>query len=243
MTWNLSLVTWIPEHSNQAVVQPSLFLETRSLCFFFPVTHVLRWQVISQRQTTSWQKQHKEVRDKWGIDDENARTWCLEKNLLLVPPVARVYDCIEICFAFHKQQLQDEGKGGKEVDEADKALTSPAVILDTSQSIMRKPWSRHVRSICSGSCLYMFAEDRCPIPVEHLRLLGWIRELQTRSLSSAQIRDLAGESMACPSVAVATACLLLSLPDLGSTEEGGCPTRFVNAVGSAPQNHMLGRSA
>ena len=167
-------------------------------------------QVLSRRsEGPSWRAMHAKTREHWGLT--HAPTWSAQKSLTLLPTLDRITDCVDICYAVHHKAARELKNTimteADEIEECD-------LILDCSQSVNRKPWSNHVRSICSGSLLYLFKADRCLLPEEHLLLLGWpCHKTRTSMLSAGQVRDLAGESMAMPCIATASAALMLNLPD------------------------------
>ena len=101
---------------------------------------------------------------------------------------------------------------GKDSKEDDELLPCPWIV-DVTQSLHRRPWSESVRSMCSSSVFYSFPSQRCFQAKEHLQLLGWPTTVATHFLPEAQIRDLAGESMAMPAIALAAAAAILCLPD------------------------------
>ena len=80
--------------------------------------------------------------------------------------------------------------------------TSLPLYVDLSQSASRKPWTAVIRSMVSNSTYYSFAEDRVLTPGEHLRMLGIVTPTQQLP-QSVNIRNLAGEAMAAPCVALA----------------------------------------
>eukprot|EP00971_Amphidinium_carterae_P333518 6468300-Amphidinium_carterae.6 len=171
-----------------------------------------------RRQQDGWRQKHLEVKQKLGLLDCEIPAWTDHKKLGLVQDLDRLRDCINTCYAVHHQK---ETKAGK--TPTDGVLFPFNQVLDLSQGLDRSPWSTNVRSICGGSNLYIFQQQRCLRPSEHLELLGWPAELATRKtekLKHAQVRDLAGESMALPCVALANLALIAVLPDPTLWSEG-----------------------
>ena len=90
--------------------------------------------------------------------------------------------------------------------------------LDTSQDAKRHAVLEGcLRSICSGSCFYSFAHDRQVESAEHLLFMGWAQAVVEEVMSppdglkQTAIRDLSGEAMGAPCVALALCALILSL--------------------------------
>ena len=87
------------------------------------------------------------------------------------------------------------------------------LVLDVRQDVRRSTKTEgHLRSMCSGSVYYSFCLDRAIQAIEHLALLGWSQASLSsiaQEFSPSMIRDLAGESMACPCVGLAASALAL----------------------------------
>ena len=81
------------------------------------------------------------------------------------------------------------------------------------------PWSDHVRSMVSGTVLYSFQSDRILLGRETSSPLRVSSSIRTGDLSEFQLRHLAGEAMAVPSVTLVMLSLLSILPDLWSGEQ------------------------
>ena len=126
---------------------------------------------------------------------------------------ARVRDSIDLCYALHHQRMLEKEVGASGGPKRNAAgFFDIDCVLDTSQDMSRKPWAQRVRSMCSGSAFCYFPRDRMIVPREHLALLGF-GQVCTTSLSHAQLRELSGEAMACPSVGLCLLTLATCLVD------------------------------
>ena len=76
-------------------------------------------------------------------------------------------------------------------------------VVDVSQCISRKAWSKdQLRSMTTSSYYYHFGKGRCLVPREYMRALGF-PPVNTEGLEPGAIRNLAGEAMAPPAIALA----------------------------------------
>ena len=93
-------------------------------------------------------------------------------------------------------------------------LKSPHFFVDLSQGAERAPWSTHVRSIVQHSLIYSYKADRTLCPEEMLRLLGFDdHRLQFKiGLSAGQLRSMAGQAMAVPSIGLVLVAVCRALP-------------------------------
>eukprot|EP00971_Amphidinium_carterae_P168378 3336210-Amphidinium_carterae.2 len=164
-----------------------------------------RSATITSTKSSNWATEHEKLKASWGIDD-NVPKWSVSKQLRLAPATLRVRDLIDLAYAKFYKSLPSE-------QQIEDTLPACPFIVDVSQSLQRKPWSDRVRSMCSGSCFYVYSEDRCLVPKEHLMLLGWHSSVRTSSLTDTQIRDLSGESMGSACVCIAALALLSCVPD------------------------------
>ena len=96
------------------------------------------------------------------------------------------------------------------------------------------------RALTTSSEVFAFDLLRGLHPIEHLRVLGW-QNPNINGLSARQIRDLAGEAMAIPSVTLAVMCLLTSLP--GFWKELWCVLGLFEAWSSVCPCKVLSASA
>ena len=154
---------------------------------------------------------HDAVRLQESLD--TSVSWIQSKELLYVPLSERVRDAIELIhLRWHKKTLASGVHGGRD-DHG--LLRGCDLILDTSQDLRRNAaTSSFIRSMCSGSAYYYYNEDRMLAPIEHLGVMGWsyakVAAVAKRArLSASALRDLAGESMPCPCIALLTSVAAL----------------------------------
>ena len=97
------------------------------------------------------------------------------------------------------------------------------VFVDISQSVSRKPWAdvkkKPLPTITTSTVLYWVNGRRLLLPVEHFLLLGWPRPPQARDLSQAQLKDLSGEAMPLPCIAVVIMNIMYGLAGFWSNDD------------------------
>jgi hypothetical protein len=75
---------------------------------------------------------------------------------------------------------------------------------DVSQSITRRAWGvEPLRTLTQSTVLYSFQHDAIVRPEHHFRFQGWGVGLNLSRLSPTQMRSLAGEGFALPSIGTA----------------------------------------
>ena len=168
-------------------------------------------QVSGGGSGVKWKEVHQSIRDELPVPTP---TWTATHSLLGMGSSARVLDLVNVTYSrYHANLVANHHAKTLGLDEGECAACS--LYLDVSQDARRSCFAdSSVRSICGGSTFYSYKEDRMICPAEHLCLLGWSRsavESLPASLTPAMLRDLAGESMACPCVALALSTLLLSM--------------------------------
>eukprot|EP00971_Amphidinium_carterae_P211631 4199186-Amphidinium_carterae.1 len=145
-----------------------------------------------------WRAEHDRVRTQNGLSD--FRRFSADHVLLGVPLSAeRVRDAIDVCWQWH-QHDNDEFK---------------EVVMDTSQSLSRKPFTNQFRSMTKGSNFFVFGESRLVLAREHLSILGFPKGYRSSFLKDTALRGMAGESMAAPS------CTAVLLSLLAVVQGGG----------------------
>ena len=154
-----------------------------------------------------WRQAHHDFRVAEDILDAKP-VWSREKPLRGVPNNDRVTDCIDAVYSLYHKSIVSS----LPAEQAMKVQTCP-YILDVSQTLTRKPFCDHIRSMCANSTYYVYGLQRAITPAEHLGLLGWPHDLNLAHLSHSQIRDLCGESMAMPCIALCACVLILSMQD------------------------------
>eukprot|EP00971_Amphidinium_carterae_P315173 6264523-Amphidinium_carterae.1 len=83
--------------------------------------------------------------------------------------------------------------------------------VDVSQDIRRKKWSQSCTTITTSTSLFSYAVGRKVAPQELLQLLGFCN-IKLENLSGNEIKSLAGEAMAMPSIALAVHSVVACLP-------------------------------
>ena len=172
---------------------------------------VALWQVNTGggAKTDGWRRNHDKVRKEAGVC-ASTPVWCAKHQLPGVPQQQRVLDAINVCYAVHHQKMLQQGDEGLQSLDKD-GFYRCDLVIDTSQDCARRPWSKHVRSMCSGSAFFYFPQSRMVLPQEHLAILGLGHD-----------RDLTGQSPA-------MRCCLLDCIDLVSAGH-----HFVGALRRPP---------
>eukprot|EP00971_Amphidinium_carterae_P161361 3199731-Amphidinium_carterae.1 len=166
---------------------------------------------MDKKRKTGWMASHAKVRKESNISEGRSK-WT-ERNLSAIRGIdaddARALDVIDLCF----QVGRATGRSEVEINQN--------AIVDVSQDGERQAWSFNgvIRSLTTSSETFIFKEARTMQPVEHLLALGFANPVVT-GLSASKIRDLAGEAMPLPPIAICAMALLTSLP--GYWEELSC---------------------
>ena len=162
-------------------------------------------------RSDNWKKVHADERAKLAPNAMPATPWSSSHALTGLPHTERVEDLVNLIYARH------HAKHFAEYGPSPQAFIPCSLIIDVSQDARRHSFvTSSVRSMVSGSIFYNFCLQRALCPWEHLQLLGWNRkELDKvwgqKGFSLSAVRDLAGESMACPCIALVTHALLMSM--------------------------------
>eukprot|EP00971_Amphidinium_carterae_P352208 6492482-Amphidinium_carterae.2 len=96
------------------------------------------------------------------------------------------------------------------VAERNSLALASDVYVDVSQSLSRRPWSETLRAMTTSTDLFSIKRKRAIVAVETLQLLGFPKPSQC---SPSVLRDLLGECMAPPTVALATLAVLAELAE------------------------------
>ena len=164
------------------------------MCFFLLREVHVQPKRKRQRANASdgWRDKHKEM---WkGV--AAAEKWSAKHDLRGVK-TPRAVDVIDLAYA-HQPHLP--------------------LFADLSQAGPRRPWAPHLRSMVAASCYYSFARDRIVLPREHLALLGFPASVKVDmpGMSDGKLRQLAGEGMGLPCIALISLCVLAQHKDLWS---------------------------
>lgn len=115
----------------------------------------------------------------------NFRPWTSDPGhrLVGVPPSLRMRDCIDIAWAAGPQSFPFH--------------------VDISQCVSRKKWSVEGQCLTTQSLVYDFEHDQVWSPTCLLALQGLpVGDLKLDTLSSVELKDLAGEGMFVPCLAM-----------------------------------------
>ncbi len=82
------------------------------------------------------------------------------------------------------------------------AVMKKGFYADVSQCVSSKRWGPVVKSLCTSSLIYDVGRCRMLSGKHHLALLGFPLELDSESLSEPKRREMAGEAMFVPSIAI-----------------------------------------
>ena len=142
---------------------------------------------------TKWQEKHARARQVAGVGPEDCpwkgATWGLE--------TPRCKDMVQAaCALILKDKAHPE-----------------EMVLDVSQCISRRPWGQKCRSMTTSSQYFVFSRGRVATPSEQFHLMG-LSGICLHSISSSQARDLCGEAMAAPSVAVCVLAMAACLDEI-----------------------------
>ena len=159
-------------------------------------------------KNAEWIKKHAQVRSKHAIKP-HFHKWTSECLCTGIPVSDRAHDLVDLAGEVFQSRLLAEG-----VDSKDGEVWKTCdYCLDLSQCGSREPFSQKCRSMVSNTNLFFYPRSRALVPKEHLLLLGWPLHMSTKGLTPTAIRDLCGESMAVPCVALATMAVVLNIPD------------------------------
>jgi len=139
-----------------------------------------------------WRTISKEVRSKLGISP-HFRPWTQAgKELRFVPRSSRMRDVLDVAWASSERRTP--------------------LHCDLSQCVSRKRWSHDIAPCLTGSTvMYDFAADEVWSAVCNLAVQGHpVKDLSLSNLSAAQVRDLAGEGIFLPNLAVVLCGLFLN---------------------------------
>eukprot|EP00971_Amphidinium_carterae_P346374 6487784-Amphidinium_carterae.4 len=160
------------------------------------------------RQSVSeqgWAAKHTAFKKKHNIEGEPSWTSLHGAQCRGLAGKQREKDLIDVAVAMAQKSSRSE-VGAGEVD----------MIVDISQSLHRTPWvfidKKTMTSLTTSSTLWWRGGGRVLQPVEHFALMGW-GKVKTSELSQSALRDLSGESMPLPMMAVAILSLLFSVED------------------------------
>ena len=83
--------------------------------------------------------------------------------------------------------------------------------VDISQCLSRQAYGERIRNLTTSSSLFAFGQDRLLTPQEHFNILG-LPGVSLEGLSERQAKELAGQAMAAPCIALPLLCLAACLP-------------------------------
>ena len=150
---------------------------------------VLLWKARAQPYGQKWTKKSEKMMKETGIEASSA--WQKQCKLKGVPKTPRCLSLLDMA----KASLPD----------------ACHIVVDLSQSVQWRPWTDNcVRSVTTGSMYYSFLRDRTLTHREMWQLFGFPQRA-IPDLSPGLSRDLLGQSMALPTVALPQAAILKQL--------------------------------
>ena len=96
--------------------------------------------------------------------------------------------------------------------DAEAVGITKTILCDVSENVERRPWANKFSTFTTSSHLYAYGLDRIIYEAEKNALLGFdARRLQLDNLPPHQLRDIAGDAMAVPSVALVMYSVVLNV--------------------------------
>ena len=167
-------------------------------CTLFPASIVKVSEKLACRRPTEnkkWITKHRRLREQWGLTDVRG-AWSARHDLKGVSPSSRVVDCIDLCWQYHQK----------------KGEVPPTLLTDVSQDVERKPWSGGTfPTLTTSSEIYCYAQDRMVLGLEHAAALGFDLSTFKAPVPNSTLKELTGDGMACPAVALIAASCLVAL--------------------------------
>ena len=171
-------------------------------------SHQTRKRPRTGTDATGWQKAHNAFKASMSLATEQLA----EPNL---QAGTREADLVKIAVASECQS------GSTESTPSTDSIPSN-IFIDVSQSVSRKPWAnitkRSLPSITTSTVFYWVNGQRTVLPLEHFLLLGWTKPPKVAELRSSHLKDLSGEAMPLPCIAVVIISLMHNLSELWSTD-------------------------
>ena len=112
-----------------------------------------------------WQKNSSQVRAALGLP-RYSTPWTGRRDVKLhgvMPNCSRQKDLIDVAWEARCKELRGQGS----------ATLANNLLVDVSQTILRKPWSAKLRPFRVRGQLCSFQADRCLDGTDAMRLLGW----------------------------------------------------------------------
>ena len=156
------------------------------------------------KQNSKWNQSMKRVCAKEGINLDDVEQWW-QRNAPSTRGLrctARVEGLIDVAIALSKGRRSEDRMPSMAHDHRDQQ----ELFIDISQDVDRRPWSSPgLRSVTTSSEFFSLRHKRLLLPIEHYQLLGFapLRNPQDSKVSATQHRDLSGEAMSPPVVALA----------------------------------------
>lgn len=163
---------------------------------------------------------------KKGEWKEKSAAWCRNAGLTLGSkawssksgkhlagcPSARARDCINVGYAFHTKRATSTREAEAMAED---------LLCDVSQNVDRKPWACKFGTFTTSCEYYSYGLDRMIFEEEKFALLGFdVRKLNLHGISAGSLRDVAGEAMAVPCVAMVIYSILLNVEFPGLWSKG-----------------------
>ena len=146
-----------------------------------------------------WKEKHQAMRTKYALGDFT-QPWFEKGKRGGGLTCERTRDFVNVAYGVLQKTCPDEA-------------AVMAHTLDVSQCISRRPWSAQLRNLTTSSQLFNMAQDRLLTPHEHFRVLG-LERVSLSGLTPHQAKELAGQAMAAPCIAVPLHCVIATLHSL-----------------------------
>lgn len=133
----------------------------------------------------------------------DSRPWTPHHELRGLPNSDRMRDLIDVSYHRARRDTMDADTDEKEVPRG--------LFLDVSQGMMRARLCRDLlNSFGTKSMVYSYEHDIVLSGASHLQLFGWSRDRMSNFFSDDTLRDLAGESISVPSLAIVLLALWMN---------------------------------
>eukprot|EP00971_Amphidinium_carterae_P035286 694592-Amphidinium_carterae.2 len=158
------------------------------------------------RASCAWKAKHSAFKVKHGLSAESWTT-SNESRCRGLPNNGRERDLVDIAVA-HATKTSSAAADGTPFRDVD-------LLIDVSQSVDRTPWtllgSQRVGTLTTSSSLFWTGGGRMLLAEEHFRLQGW-DTVRRVNVSDTALKDLSGESMPLPPMAVVLLSVMYHLP-------------------------------
>lgn len=170
----------------------------------------------------AWKAQAVRWGEDIGVDVTKHRVWTSRPDFVGrgVPKIERVQTMLDLVCLQKWSERPNRGK----LHEVVWPDLMCDVFVDWSQNPARRAYSGkngEIRCLCTSSQIYSFEADRALFPIEYMRLQGWGFDIEIPQECTGKMRELAGQGMALPCLAVLvwSVYLLKGLPATASADD------------------------